>query len=105
MPLPENVLNTLKCCLNKNGHIVIDPVVLKCKGSACKQCVKDIKNDDIECYCCNEKHLKRHLLEAPGSIIAETLVQTFLTDLFEYIENKLQLLREEFKSSFRYSLV
>jgi hypothetical protein len=95
MPLPENILNSLKCCLDKNGHIIIDPVVFKCKGSACKKCVEEIRNDDVECLSCNEKHLKRHLLDAPGNIIAETLVKTYLNDLFEYIENKLKLLRGE----------
>ncbi len=39
MSLNTDILRELKCCLNSDGHIVCKPVLLKCSGNACKNCV------------------------------------------------------------------
>ena len=41
MPIPGNILKQIKCCLYDDGHIVNEPVVLKCGANACKKCVSD----------------------------------------------------------------
>ena len=90
MTLNEIILNQLKCCLNDDEHIVIEPILFKCGGNACKECVKNSYDAEIKCYCCNGKHLKDDLLDSPFNKIADSLVQINLKDLFEYLEMKMK---------------
>ena len=100
MSIPEILLNQLKCCLNNDGHIVAEPIVLKCSGNACKNCIKDLKakNVILNCYKCKGKHENKDLLEAPNCELAETLIQTYIGDFFNYIENNMKLTSETLKS-------
>ena len=98
MPLPGALLNQIKCCLSNDGHILIEPVVLKCTGSACKECISDSEEEVIYCYACNGKHQKNDLLNATGNIIAKALVENFMGDLYEYTEKRIESITENFKS-------
>ena len=78
MPLPGALLNQIKCCLSNDGHILIEPVVLKCTGSACKECISDSEEEVIYCYACNGKHQKNDLLNATVNTVAKILVENFI---------------------------
>ena len=103
MPISETFVNQFKCCLSDDGHIFIDPVVLKCKGNSCRKCISDSKKEDIYCYKCNNNHLKKELLDAPGNELATEFVKMKLSDLFEYVGNKWKLFSEKVQSTSNFS--
>jgi hypothetical protein len=37
--ISETLLNQIKCCSPTDGHITIEPILLKCGGNICKQCI------------------------------------------------------------------
>jgi hypothetical protein len=104
MSLPEAILTQIKCCLSNDGHIIIDPVLLRCKGNACKECVSDSKEEVITCYSCSGKHEKINLLNSTENTLAETLVKTFIDDLFEYTEKRIKKITETLKGEILYDL-
>ena len=53
MPIPEDLLDQIKCCLNEDGHIVHDPVLLKCGYNACKKCCSDPVVSTFKCLRCH----------------------------------------------------
>lgn len=98
MPLENDLINELKCCLSNDGHICIDPVVLKCSGSACNQCISESKSETIECFCCQDKHEKKECLEAPRNKIADKLINSHLNDFLEYTAEKMRQAKESLTS-------
>ena len=100
MSIPEAVLNQIKCCLSNDGHIIIDPVILRCKGNACKECVVDSKEEVISCYSCNRVHDKKDLLNSAEITRTETLVQSLIGELFEYTEKRIKKINENLNSKF-----
>ena len=89
MPIQEELLNQIKCCLGIDGHICIKPIVFECGGNACKDCVNEADIELIKCYNCNQEHEKKDLTRAPLNKLAETLIKLNLTDLFKYVDHKL----------------
>ena len=86
MPIPEAILNQLKFCLSNDGHIVIEPILVSCGSSVCKKCLIASKDEAIKCVSCNENHKKSDLIKGPINKVASSMVQTFLNDLFDYVE-------------------
>jgi hypothetical protein len=33
MPIPEAILNQMKCCFFNDGHIAIEPIIASCGGN------------------------------------------------------------------------
>ena len=93
MPLKEKLLAKLKCCLHDDGHIVIEPLQLKCGGSACLTCITDIQTVSAKCYECNKAHETYDLKNSPPNIIAQTIVEVSVEDLFKYLQKKFQSLK------------
>jgi hypothetical protein len=89
MPITEAILNQLKCCFSNDGHIAIEPILVSCGDNACKKCVVDSKEEAIKCFGCNENHKKSDLIKGPINKVAVSMVQTFLNDLFDYVETTL----------------
>ena len=90
MPIHESLLETIKCCVTKDEHIVLDPVlVIECQSYACKQCILDSKEEMIYCYRCKNKHEKTKLMNAPANKFAE-IIKSSLNELFEYVDEKLK---------------
>jgi hypothetical protein len=90
MVISDALLNQIKCCLSTDGHIVIEPVVLKCGGNACRECANSSPNTfSIDCFSCSHKHERTELLNAPANKFASIFIKSSLHDLFEYIEVKL----------------
>ena len=76
MPIDENLLKTLKCCISKDDHIVLDPVlVIECQSSACKQCILDSKEENVYCYECKNKHEKTKRMNAPANKFVENFIK------------------------------
>jgi hypothetical protein len=98
--LLQNILNQIKCCISVHEHISIQPVLLKCGGNACKNCIYNLKYDLIECYCCYEKHEKKDLLNSPSNKIVETIIYSSLNELFRYVEIKIEDASIALKSKF-----
>ena len=97
MPIPENILNAIRCCLSDDGHIVIEPVVLKCGLNACKKCVDDSKLTTIQCFGCGENHEKKDYINAPISNSIMIFIKVYLGDLFEDLKVKLKSTSELLK--------
>ena len=99
MPITESLLKRIKCCLNKDEHLAVDPVLVsECQNTACKQCIVDSKDENIYCYGCKNKHEKTSLLKAPAHKFVEESIKSSLNDLFEYVDEKLKDSFENLKS-------
>ncbi len=59
--MPEDIFNQMKCCLCDDGHIVVEPVFLKCCFNACKKCITNSTVALIPCFGCNNTHEKKEL--------------------------------------------
>jgi hypothetical protein len=71
MSINQSLLKRINCCIAKDEHIVLDPVLVsECQSSACKQCILDTKEENIYCYGCNNEHEKTKLLNAPTKILS-----------------------------------
>ena len=98
MPFPENLLKQIKCCLNKNDkHTLVDPVLLKCGGNACKECV----TGSIKCLNCNETHLKGDFIE---NKLAESLIRSFMKDQYVSLDEEIDLLKGFYLFIFNFRL-
>jgi hypothetical protein len=93
MPIPEAILNQIKCCLNEDGHIVHEPVLLKCGYNACKKCCSDQVVSTVKCLRCHAIHEKTELINAPNNKAIDFIIQTFLNDLFQDLNFKLESIK------------
>jgi hypothetical protein len=90
MLIPENILKQINCCLYDDGHIVNEPVLLKCGANACKKCVSDSSDGMLSCFFCNSQHEKKDLLNASNNKMVESVITLFLNDLFHGLNKKLE---------------
>jgi hypothetical protein len=88
MPIPEDVLKQIKCCLNEDGHIVHEPVLLKCGYNACKKCCSDLVVSTVKCFSCHNSHDKNELLNAPYNKAIDLIIKKNLNDLFQDLNLK-----------------
>ena len=82
MTIYEDILNQLKCCAFNDGHIAIEPVLVKCGAYICKECIKTASV--INCYNCNDTHETKDLINSPIYKLSESMVKIYLNDLLEY---------------------
>ena len=100
MPIPGGLLKEMKCCLSNDGHIIFEPILISCGGNACKQCVSESEDGNLNCFNCNDKHERKVLLNSPNNKIVETLVKSFLNDLFTDNETARKTIIEVYESNF-----
>ena len=86
MPIPEEVLNGMKCCFLNDGHIAIEPILVSCGAIGCKQCLLYSNIEEIDCYSCKGKHKLQDLKNIPVFKSFEHLVKSYVSDLFEYVK-------------------
>ena len=98
MPLHEDILNQLKCCAFNDGHIAIEPVLVKCGANACKECIKTAKEDAIICYNCNGTHETKDLINSPINKLSESMVKIYLNDLFDYAKETMKAIGSKLSS-------
>ena len=90
MTLPEDVLNQIRCFLSDDGHIVHEPIVLKCGLNACKKCVESSAVSTLKCFGCKSTHEKNDFINSPIIKFIESFIQSFLPDLFQDLNEKLK---------------
>ena len=96
MPLHEDILNQLKCCAFNDGHIAIEPVLVKCGANACKECIKTASV--INCYNCNDTHETKDLINSPINKLSESMVKIYLNDLFDYAKETMKAIGSKLSS-------
>ena len=102
MPLHEDILNQLKCCAFDDGHIAIEPVLVKCGANACKECIKTSKEDVIICYNCNGTHETKDLINSPINKLSESMVKIYMNDLLEYAKETVKTIDSKLSSNLFY---
>jgi hypothetical protein len=100
MSIKKELLKKIKCCLNDDGHFVIEPVVLKCGANACKKCVIESNITTINCFGCNKTHEKNDSFKTADNKTDDSFIHSFRRDLFEDLKNKLKSTAELLKSLF-----
>jgi hypothetical protein len=86
MPIAEEILNVMKCCLFDDGHIAIEPILVGCGATGCKECFLGSNIEEIDCYSCKGKHKRQDLKNTPVIKSVENLVKYYVSDLFEYVK-------------------
>jgi hypothetical protein len=86
MPIAEEVLNVMKCCLFNDGYIAIEPISVSCGATGCKQCLLNSNIEEIDCYSCKGKHKTQDLKNIPVFKSFENLVKSYVSVLFEYVK-------------------
>jgi hypothetical protein len=102
MPIPEDILKQMKCCLHDDHHIVNEPVLLKCGGNACKKCVNYSNYGMIKCFFCDGQHEKNDCLNAPNNKMVESVIKIFLDDLFQDLNKKIESTKELLKGFYSF---
>ena len=98
MPIKEEMLKGLKCCLSEDGHFIYEPVSLKCGGSPCKNCIQeDSERNKIKCYNCMDFHDKQGYRNFGVNIMVKNVINLFLNDSIQDLEDKLRLTEQELK--------
>jgi hypothetical protein len=88
--IPDYVLNEIKCCLHEDPHILLEPVLLKCGGNACKGCINDIIKSSFKCLKCNSTHNKNDFIENKST---ETFIRFLMKDLSENLNNEIKKMK------------
>ena len=92
--IPEYILNEIKCCLHKDPHILLEPVILKCGGNACKGCINDINKSSFKCLKCNLTHDKNDFVENKST---ESLIRFVMKDLSNNLDDEIKAMKELLK--------
>ena len=90
MPIPEEILNQIKCCLSSDGHIALEPIPVNCGATACNECIKNSNQELIDCLCCKGQHDKKSLINQPVQKAIESIVSYFLNDLLDYAKENFE---------------
>jgi hypothetical protein len=88
--IPDYVLNEIKCCLHEDQHILLEPVILKCGGNACKGCINDINKSSFKCFKCNLNHNKNDFIENKS---IESLIRFVMKDLSKNIDDEIKSMK------------
>ncbi len=97
MPFPQELMKQIKCCFGNDEHIAIYPVLLSCGGNACKDCIYTSNKEIMNCIFCNMDHNKNEIIKSPKNQIVETIIQSFLPDLFQDLNKKLDSVNNSLK--------
>jgi hypothetical protein len=98
MPIKEEMLKGLKCCLSEDGHFIYEPITLKCGANACRKCIQeDSERNKIKCYNCKDFHDKQDYWNSGVNVLVKNVINLFLNDLIQDLEDKLRLTEQELK--------
>ena len=95
MSLPADVLKQIKCCLNEDEHILIDPVLLKCGANACKECISESLSCLVKCLNCNGSHSKYDYFTI--NKLANSLIHFVMKDLSGNLHKEIKSIKEDLK--------
>ena len=92
MSLPDYVFKQIKCCLSADdSHIIIEPVILKCGGNACKECVIG----SFKCLHCNNTHSNDDYTDCKS---VESLIRFVMKDLNSDLDDQIRSTKDLLKS-------
>ena len=97
MPTSKEISKQIVCCLTKDGHVVEEPILLKCGGNACKKCILNSNEKFIRCFSCEDRHEQNDLIDAKINDTAELIINSPLGNLFEDLNSKLKAIKIELK--------
>ena len=95
MPITEDILKELKCCLASDFHYVIEPVLMECGANACKECVTQAITEKIQCYSCYSEHEKNFKLTV--NKLAERVINSLSNEIIKDVNQKLASLEDSLK--------
>jgi hypothetical protein len=99
MPIPEDILRGLKCCLSEDGHFIYEPITLKCGASACRKCINEDSNrNKTKCYNCMDLHDTQDYRNSAVNVMLTSVMNLFSNDLIQALEVELRLTEGELKS-------
>jgi hypothetical protein len=88
MSFSNDLLRSMKCCLNIDNHIVHEPILLDCGCNACKKCINDIQGSYAKCLKCNRLHEAAKFQNVPLNFEIEGLIQQkYFKDLIGYLKD------------------
>jgi hypothetical protein len=97
MSIPQELLKQIQCCFGNDEHIAIHPVLLICGGNACKDCISTSNKEIMNCIFCKMDHKKNEIIKSPRNQIVETIIKSFLSDLFQDLSKKLDSINNSMK--------
>ena len=100
MPTPQEILSQIRCCLNDDGHIVHEPILLKCGANACKKCVNETAEKFVKCFSCEDRHEKSDVLNVQVNHKAESIIISSLGMLFHDLALKVESVSALIKGNF-----
>jgi hypothetical protein len=109
MPIPKIILNQLKCCLFDDGHIVYEPIILRCGANACKKCIIDSYDTTLKCFGCKNNHEKIDFLNKPINKLVNSVIEVYSNDIIQYLSKLVRIkkdggvnkYRERLRSNFK----
>ena len=99
MSIPDYILKQLECCMSADdNHFLIEPVLLKCGGNACKVCV----SNSIKCLNCNRTHSKNDFTECK---LGESLIRFFMKGLTANLDEEMRMTKDLLKGFYLFYFV
>ena len=99
MSIPDYIFKQVECCMSADdNHFLIEPVLLKCGGNACKVCV----SGSTKCLHCNSVHSNNDYIECKT---AESLIRFFMTDLSASLDEEIRLIKELLKGFYLFLIL
>jgi hypothetical protein len=92
--IPKIILNQLKCCLFDDGHIVNEPIILRCGANACKKCIIDSFDTKLKCFSCKNNHKKIDFLNKPINKLVNSVIEMYSNDIIQYLSKLLQIKKD-----------
>jgi hypothetical protein len=93
--LSENALKLLECAISIDNHIVMESIPLSCGHCICKQCIPE--SYSFNCKLCNKLN-EIDLSNCKESFTTKCLFDTYLSDLFELLEERMKISVKKLKS-------
>ena len=93
MSIPENVLKQVSCSLSDDGHIVYEPILLKCGDNACKKCIFE-SADLFNCQICHREHEKKDYIAAPTNKAIDIIIEMYYDKINQNLNSKLKSAKE-----------
>ena len=95
--LLDEILRELTCCLNKDQHIVEEPIqICECGANACKNCLIQTISESINCTICNRVHDKNSLLKWPVSKASKRLIEAYSEEIIKNLDSKIRALKGKY---------
>jgi hypothetical protein len=97
MSSDDELVDSIKCNLNKRDHFLNEALTLPCGHSSCKNCISSENGKRFCCRYpgCNEYHKIRFVDELKPEGTVEALIKRFDKSLKEIIHQKLHNMNEK----------